>query len=414
MNGSVELSDKLLQIGSVFTPGSPVNEKDLFSGRIEQIRSVMSAASQRGYHAVLYGERGVGKTSLANIVSSMMPGGESGWLVPRVNCDGMDSFSSLWRKALQDITFYEVKSGIGFNSSEHVDVRSLMERLPGIITPDDVRRLLGEISGKINLVVAFDEFDRLTDPNVAVLMADTIKGLSDYAVPATVLLIGVADSVDDLVAGHQSIERALIQIPMPRMSPSEIEQIIKNGFNRLGMTLTDAAMDELRGLSQGLPYITHLLALHSGTAALRNQRLEIVSEDVDEGIREALDRWQQTTTKTYYDAVRSSQPGNIYKQVLLACALADTDDLGFFTAAAIRDPLRVITGRDYDIPNFAQHLKNFSEPARGGVLQRTGEKRRVRYRFSSPLLRPYIIMRGFSESLLTRQQMKKMSAVVGS
>lgn len=57
--------DLSMQAGQVFTPGSPVNERDLFSGRIEQIQSVLDAVTQRGYHAVLYGERGVGKTSLA-------------------------------------------------------------------------------------------------------------------------------------------------------------------------------------------------------------------------------------------------------------------------------------------------------------------------------------------------------------
>lgn len=401
-------TERLFQIGSVFTPGSPVNEKDLFAGRIDQIRSVLSAASQRGYHAVLYGERGVGKTSLANIIKSMMPEATGGWLVPRINCDGTDTYSTLWRKALQDITFKGTKPGMGFVSEQQQTVDRLVDALPQRLTPDDIRRTLGEISERINLIVAFDEFDRLSDKSVAILMADTIKTLSDYAVNATVLLIGVADSVDQLVSGHQSIERALVQIPMPRMSALEIRQIVGNGLGRLNMSVDKVAMEELTGLSQGLPYITHLLALQSGKACIREGRTKINSADVDTGIKESLANWQQTTTKTYYDAVQSSQPGNIYRPVLLACALAETDDLGFFSAASVRTPLREVTGRDYDIPNFAQHLKNFSEEARGGILQRTGETRRIRYRFTSPLLRPYIIMRGFSDFLLTRQQMKKM------
>lgn len=51
---------KTLEINKVFTPGSPVNERDLFAGRILQISTLIEATSQRGYHAVLYGERGVG------------------------------------------------------------------------------------------------------------------------------------------------------------------------------------------------------------------------------------------------------------------------------------------------------------------------------------------------------------------
>ena len=60
----------------------------------------------------------------------------------------------------------------------------------------------------------------------------------------------------------------------------------------------------------------------------------------------------------------------------------------------MRKPLRAITGREYDIPAFAQHLTDFSEKKRGKILKRTGEKRRYRYRFSDPLMQPFVVMQG--------------------
>jgi replication-associated recombination protein RarA len=54
--------------GRSFTPNVPVSENDLFAARIEEVRRVCDAINQRGQHAVVYGERGVGKTSLANIL----------------------------------------------------------------------------------------------------------------------------------------------------------------------------------------------------------------------------------------------------------------------------------------------------------------------------------------------------------
>jgi hypothetical protein len=62
-------------------------------------------------------------------------------------------------------------------------------------------------------LVVFDEFDRLANMEARGLMSDTIKSLSDYGSSATVLVIGVADSVSDLIQEHQSIERVLMQIP---------------------------------------------------------------------------------------------------------------------------------------------------------------------------------------------------------
>ena len=51
------------------------------------------------------------------------------------------------------------------------------------------------------------------------------------------MVIGVADQVDSLIAEHRSIERAIVQIHMPRMSVTELLQIIDNGTARLGMEI---------------------------------------------------------------------------------------------------------------------------------------------------------------------------------
>jgi hypothetical protein len=243
---------------------------------------------------------------------------------------------------------------------------------------------------------------------VTVTMADTIKMLSDYSVAATILLIGVADSVDDLIKEHQSTERALIQVPMPRMSDDEVREIIAKGLDRLRMTIDADALDHMVSLSQGIPYITHLIALHTSRTAAQSGATTITADHLSNGIDRALDQWQQSIKSAYYEATKSPQPGHIYKQVLLACALAEVDDLRYFTAAAVRKPLRIVTGRQYEIPNFARHLKELSDPGRGQILQRTGEKRRIRYRFASPILRPYIIMRAFGEKIITKAMLKKI------
>jgi energy-coupling factor transporter ATP-binding protein EcfA2 len=396
------------QVGQVFTPGSPINERDLFAGRIEQLEKIIDTISQKGYHAVLFGERGVGKTSLANIVSKYITDRSQLFVIPRVNCDGSDTFSTLWKRAFKDVSLSKTKTTIGFMGAD-VDVsESVADNMPDLVSPDDVRRTIEELSRNGTLLIIFDEFDRLIDKNVTVLMSDTIKALSDFGIPGAVLIIGVAGSVGDLIHGHQSIERALVQIQMPRMSNGEIKQILNNGLSRLGMTIDRASIEQCASLSQGLPYITHLLGLHAARAAIGKDSLTISTEHVDLGIKNALEQWQQSIKTSYYNATRSAQPGNLYKEVLLACALAEIDDLGYFTAASVRTPLRVLTGKSYDIPNFAQHLKQFSETVRGQILERVGAARQLRYRFVNPVMKPYIVMRGFAESLLDREIMREI------
>jgi hypothetical protein len=57
----------------------------------------------------------------------------------------------------------------------------------------------------------------------------------------------------------------------------------------------------------------------------------------------------------------------------VACALAEVNGLRYSTAAAVRKPLNMITGRQYEITDFARRLKELSDDPRGHVLQRTGE-----------------------------------------
>jgi GTPase SAR1 family protein len=397
------------QVGQVFTPGSPINERDLFAGRIEQLEKIIDTISQKGYHAVLFGERGVGKTSLANIVTKFITDRSQSFIVPRVNCDGSDTFSSLWKRAFKDVSLFKTKSPIGFTGQDVGVSEGVGDNMPDLVSPDDVRRTIEFLSkNNATLLIIFDEFDRLIDKNVTVLMSDTIKSLSDFGISGAVLIIGVAGSVGDLIQGHQSIERALVQIQMPRMSTAEIKQIVNNGLSRLGMTIDKDSIEQCASLSQGLPYITHLLGLHAARAAIGKKSLTISMEHVELGIKNALEQWQQSIKTSYYNATRSAQPGNLYKEVLLACALAEIDDLGYFTAASVRTPLRVLTGKSYDIPNFAQHLKQFSETVRGQILERVGAARQLRYRFVNPVMKPYIVMRGFAESLLDRQIMREI------
>jgi hypothetical protein len=55
-----------------FTPWTPVSTRAAFSGRYDEIIKVTGAVAQPGRHVILYGERGVGKTSLANIFSELL------------------------------------------------------------------------------------------------------------------------------------------------------------------------------------------------------------------------------------------------------------------------------------------------------------------------------------------------------
>ncbi len=62
--------------------------------------------------------------------------------------------------------------------------------------------------------------------------------------------------------------------------------------------------------------------------------------------------------------------------------------------------MSMIMKRRYDIPSFAKHLNDFCDPSRGSVLRKEGVKRRYRYRFTNPLMPPFVVMKGIMDGLI--------------
>jgi hypothetical protein len=120
----------------------------------------------------------------------------------------------------------------------------------------------------------------------------------------------------------------------------------------------------------------------------------------------AVKKAQQTIKSAYQKATRSPRPDNLFTHVLTACALARKDDLGYFSAGAVRKPMKLITQRSYDIPAFSRHLKAFTTPQRASVLKQIGERRKYFYRFEDPMLQPYVILTALSKDLITEAELE--------
>ncbi|MET9953199.1 AAA family ATPase [Streptomyces sp. NPDC006339] len=368
---------RFFKLAQVFTPSAPVASRSFFAGRVEQILEVTTAIAQPGRHVMLYGERGVGKTSLANILQEILePVSPDFGNAVRINCSTQDTFRTVWVKVLeaagQDVP----------DSWDH-----------GTPDPDSVRVQLQRFPKPI--VVILDEYDRVEDDESLSLMADLIKSLSDHLVPTKLVVVGVADSIDQLFGEHQSIQRAVQEVRMPRMSQPELADIVDTGLKAVGMEIEDVARQRISRLSEGFPHYVHLLSLYAGQNAVADDRLIVTKGDVSAAINQAIEK--HSLVREYQMAIQSPRPGTLFSRVLAACALAEKNRLGQFTASAVREPMTKIMGRPYEIPAFATHLKAFTEIDRGCVLRREGTERRYTYRFNNPLLQSFSILTSLAE-----------------
>jgi hypothetical protein len=344
---------------------------------------------------------------MANVLGLFLPITETVTSI-RVNCDTGDTFDSIWRKVFSEAQPDESAVIGGFLGGSQ---RERADKNEDFVTPEIVRRQLVRMAQNSTPLIIIDEFDRIDD-RYRPIFADTIKTLSDHAVAATVVLVGVADSVDQLITEHESIQRALVQVRMPRMSHEEIEEIVTNGLEGLGMTVEPDALYRIVVLSQGLPHYAHLLGLHASRTALRQGSLMVDGDTLFEAIKKAIEGAQQSVKSAVHKATVSPRKDNLFAFVLLSCALARCDEMGTFAALDVRLPMQTLTGKPYEIPSFAQHLNEFSEAQRGNILKKVGATRRFRYRFSNPLMQPFVLMSGFADGKITEEIFSRITSSV--
>jgi len=406
--GEPTLGDRLTSLDAAF-PSAPITERDLFAGRASELDMLIGATDEAGQHVIVFGERGVGKTSLANVAARILHFRDPDVVTPAVSCTAGDNFTTIWHRVFEQVpTVPSYRPGFAVTRAQKVG--SLADELgSGRITPAMACARLALVEKVRSIVVILDEFDRLRDPDTSVNVADVIKMLADSGAKATLVLVGVADTIDALIAEHGSIDRAIVQVRMPRMSDDELAQIIQRGLSRVRIGIEPDARANIIALSQGLPFYTHQLTKIAAKRTIREGRSVIGLPDLQAAVRDAVARRQGSIASLYTRAVASPQRDHLFAEVLLACALAEIDERGFFSPGSLRPALTAITGRDYKVATFQRHLLQFCEPGRGPVLEREGTARRYRFRFCDPLTGPFVLMRGIAGGAISSEEAVRRS-----
>lgn len=393
---------RLALLDRVFRPGAPVDRQDLFSGRRDQLASVMEAIGSVGQHAVIFGERGVGKTSLAATCADISR--RNRCLAMGVGCDQSDNFATLWQKVIDE--FQVVLQG--WPEDMRPRMTEATERATEVLNydqigPNQVRIALRHITPLSPVVIFFDEFDQMADPGALSLFSNTIKLLSDKIEDVTLIAVGVSDSVADLISGHLSIQRNLVQVRMPRMTRRELGGILDNGLSALGMTASDDARRFVERVPRGFPTYAHMLGQEGSRCALLNGKDQIGLSEVVYGMNVGLTKLDHSLASAFDEATYSAKKSN-YADLLYACALVLPDTEGFFSPGDLRTPFSAITGQKRDIYHYNPNLVTLSQ-SRGCILSRKGPQRSRRYRFSDPLMEPYVLLRGISSGRIDLAQM---------
>jgi energy-coupling factor transporter ATP-binding protein EcfA2 len=90
-------------VRNVFTPHQPIHSVNLFFGRQSLVKKLIEQINTPGQHALLYGNRGVGKSSLANVTAELLLKSLAGGKLYPKRCDSQDTFETILAEPLKDV-----------------------------------------------------------------------------------------------------------------------------------------------------------------------------------------------------------------------------------------------------------------------------------------------------------------------
>ncbi len=362
----------------VFTPTRPQRSSRRVAGRQTELLRIFRAIALDRAHVVLYGERGRGKTSLVNLVAAAARSG--GYMVGRYSCASDSNFDDIMRGLARDLPASLLAvPAIGDSTLEGCEAA-----LPaGRLQPRDIAALPGRLSGK-RLVLIADEFDRVESMATRTCLADTIKQVSDRGAALNFVIVGVSDSLEELLGRHPSIQRNILGLPLPLLSDQEIGHILDQAHREAGITFPPAAQAGIVAAARGVPYVAQLLGLHAGVEAMARDGATVNEADLRAAMQRAVEEADPRVASLYEALTRGGRdPG--MREALHAIAAGEQDRFGRFAAGGPQDAHRVA--------DHAMDAALWVRLVEAGAVRACPSAGPDRFTFADPLFRHYVLMR---------------------
>jgi Cdc6-like AAA superfamily ATPase len=320
-----------MKLRSAYTPSQPVFDPRMFAGRMGVLKAAIRAIEDQRLHLVIYGERGIGKTSLLHMLASAAQ--DARYIVVYVSCGSASNFDETFRAVAADIPllFHREYAPTTAEAETGTSLASLLRAGP--LLPRQFGDLCAKLTGTRVLIV-LDEFDRAESVGFRRDVAELVKILSDRSVRVQCVIAGVAADLAELVEHIPSVRRNILAIPVPLMTAEEIEELVTNGERKSGVKMTPAARQHIVAIASGSPYIASLMCHHAALDALDAKRLDVAPADVASALHQALGELGTRISKNTLDQMTrlADESGTELLSVIAAASLAGG---GEFDAALI-------------------------------------------------------------------------------
>ena len=305
MSNASSITEKINRSGAkqAFRPNLPIDDPAFLLGRDLELEQAVDELSTPGRQILIYGDRGIGKSSLGIVTAYtlQLTEGFREHSFIRHKCTSQSTLASIFGEALlaagYDVAISKEKHafsdeyGAEVEGSGHVyvakvkgklDVTKKKDRETVRTPPSDLVKNPGWIAQVLKdqqIILFIDEMDTLNDLELKQTIGVFVRQASDDPKASLkVIMAGIGKTAADITGGHPSLQRNLCEIGLGTLAPEHIERIIDVGARQVfietlegarPLSFTPQIKGEIVKRSMGYPYFTNLICLEAARVAVR-------------------------------------------------------------------------------------------------------------------------------------------------
>lgn len=393
------------KLNKVVSPAQPIQTIEHLIGRDIELDRIEKALFAPGRHIFIYGDRGVGKSSLAATAANQFQSSEAQYIdvsaSPEATCNSI--IANIAYQAINVSRIQKQKQSTNttfmLKFLRHgVTKETILNDLHSEIrTLSDAVEILKEVSAlhSTQPIVVVDEFDRIQNPSERTLFADLLKHLGDKKVNLKFIFTGVGKTLEELLGAHQSAIRQLETIELPKLSWDARWEIAQAAARAFDLDEIDREICiRIAAVSDGYPYYVHLITEKLLWRVFEdpNPITQITWDHYYNALKDAILSINAELRRPY-DLATNQRSSDDYEEILWSTA--DSEYLHRYLKDMYSSYEYVMRHRNGRIPldyaKYTTRIRNLKKDSYGEVLVADPTKPGL-YFYREKMLRGYVRM----------------------
>jgi uncharacterized protein len=387
---------------------TPIKSIERLFGRHKELELVQEALYDEGGHAFIYGDRGVGKSSLAASIATQYQTSDNKPI--QIPCGKDTEFY----KTVEEIA-ERVLRKTGKQKSRLIDhtlnikiytiqirdkeVEITIPKIDSMFSAVDIMEEVAKVHSDRPIVV-IDEFDQIESQQERSKFAHFLKDLGDRGVNIKFIFTGIASSLYELLGEHESSFRQLYTVKLDRLYWSYREEIAYNAINAFELEVDPEVVHAICRISNGFPYFVHLLTQNLLWSAFKDEDIvrKIEKKHFDDAVIRSIIGISGRLQRPYDLATLHKT----HDHLLVLWATADSENTIRYTKSIFKSYIRIneeVFGKEpaeehrpASLEEFKKILKKFKGKEYGEVLELV-EGRDQMYSYKENLLRGFVALK---------------------